>query len=347
MLHFDSSTIETLRSNILPIIGRDVMLKQVSDKPGTKSFHEWRGPCPFCGGGTDRFFVRTDTRLFGCRNCGKGKGGDSIQYTMARHKLPFVDAVKLLMNQPATTEPMTPVTQVTTEPMTPEERANWQEALETIIPKAIHCLLDGDGPAAAARDWLQARGITREQIGQFGLGYNPHWQDVIPGYKLAPGLLIPRIRYGAYEAVNCYLDQATREQYGKRRMYLRGSNVSTWLNDLTVSLAQTVIICEGELDAVLLSRFIFPIAPEIAITTLGGANNTPDSLALAMLQDKSVILAFDNDQAGIKGEQRLQEHIAKNASPYVLDIAPKFPTGKDATDYYRAGGDLIAWLDSI
>jgi DNA primase len=98
---------------------------------------------------------------------------------------------------------------------------------------------------------------------------------------------------------------------------------------------------------VLLSRFIFPIAPEIAITTLGGANNTPDSLALAMLQDKSVILAFDNDQAGIKGEQRLQEHIAKNASPYVLDIAPKFPTGKDATDYYRAGGDLIAWLDSI
>ena len=341
MLHFEHSTIETLRSNILPIIGRDVMLKQVSDKPGTKSFHEWRGPCPFCGGGTDRFFVRTDTRLFGCRNCGKGKGGDSIQYTMARHKLPFVDAVNLLMNQPATTEPMTPVTQVTTEPMTPEERANWQEALETIVPQSIYWLLDGDGPAAAARAWLDARGIGRDEIGQFGLGYNDHWREVIPGHRLYPGLIIPRIRYGAYEAINCYLDQTTREQYDKRRMYLKGSNVHTWLNDITVSLAQTVIIVEGELDAVLLSRFVLPPAQKIAITTLGGSTITPDDLALSLLQNKRVILSFDNDAPGIQGEQRLQELIPG------AEIAPKLPTGKDITDFYKAGGNISKWLDTL
>ena len=124
-------------------------------------------------------------------------------------------------------------------------------------------------------------------------------------------------------------------------MFLKGSNPHTWLNDLAVSLARVVLIVEGELDAVLLARFLPPLAPSLAVTTLGGATIEPDALALTMLQGKRVILAFDNDQAGIKGEQRLQELIPG------AEIADKLPQGKDATDYYRAGGDLGAWLKGI
>ena len=342
MLHFDNSTIDNLRSNILPIVGRDVVLKQGKGKYAG----EWRGPCPFCHDGNDRFAVFTMTKLFNCRIC--GRKGDAIAYTMARRGLPFVDAVKLLAGPggvdafpPATIAPAVDL-QPNLQPMTKAERGDWQEALEELIPQSIYWLLDGDGAAAAARAWLESRGITGDLIRRHGLGYNDHWRPVgNAGHKLPPGLLIPRIRYGAYEAVNCYVDRDTRERYTVNRMFLKGSNPHTWLHDLPVSLARVVLIVEGELDAVLLARFLLPLAPSLVVTTLGGATIQPDALALAMLEGKRVILAFDNDVPGIAGEQRLQALIPG------AEIAPKLPTGKDVTDFYKAGGNISKWLDTF
>jgi hypothetical protein len=54
----------------------------------------WVGPCPFEGFGTDRFFVRTEDDIFGCRGC--DAGGDIIDLVMRLDSRNFFDAVRYL-----------------------------------------------------------------------------------------------------------------------------------------------------------------------------------------------------------------------------------------------------------
>jgi DNA primase len=78
---------------------------------------------------------------------------------------------------------------------------------------------------------------------------------------------------------------------------------------------ETVFIAEGITDTVSL------VGLEIPAVGIAGASNI-DIKTLEILTDKNVIVAFDNDSAGQKGQKKLLEilkYIAKNVIVYVKE----------------------------
>ncbi|MBS1164166.1 MAG: cell Division and Cell Cycle [Proteobacteria bacterium] len=70
------------------------------------------GPCPACGG-TDRFAVRFNDRVFNCRHCG-ARGRDALSLALVGEKISFVEACEALTGEPKPSH---------TRDETPEERA--------------------------------------------------------------------------------------------------------------------------------------------------------------------------------------------------------------------------------
>lgn len=285
------------------------------------------GPCPFCGEGTDRFHVYPDGQRFWCRRC--GERGDLVQYVMKRRGLSFVDAVQHLLGGDVGELPTVAIIPAAMAVFDPDR---WISRLEPMVYHAIDHLGWQKSPAAVgAANWLEARGITMQDAGRFGLGYNPEWQNIYGDFRLPPGLIIPRWQPGdmALTAVNVYLDRENRERYGRRRL-VRGSQARSWFGaHLVKDDTQTVIITEGELDCILLNRFLSPMPCTQAITA-GAVNTMPESLDL--LNGRHVVLIFDNDDAGQTAVKTWQERIPGARVATV-------PQGKDITDLWKLSGD--------
>ena len=92
--------------------------------------------------------------------------------------------------------------------------------------------------------------------------------------------------------------------------------------------APTLILCEGELDALALISCGLP-----AITLTSGATTWPQK-ASAALQEHRVYILMDNDEAGLQGaQQRKQTLPGSSIIPW-----PQRPAGWDVTDEIRAYG---------
>lgn len=322
--------------DLAALAGADVTL---NEHPGGDYYY---GPCPFCKEGDDRFkvFLNGDKGdYFYCRRC--GKKGDAIQYTIFMDNVNFETATRQLQNA----EPVKKVGELAKRSengsksvLEGELRAKWSDKLERLCTRAIFHLYNVKSAGAKhALDWLSLRGIEREDCIQHGLGFNNSWRQIIEGYRLPPGITIPRWQAHTVEVVACnvYLDQAARELTGRRRQFVKGSRAKVFWNDFKLpdDDIDTVVVCEGELDAILLSRYLPHFA--LAVAT-GGADTMPDELGL--LRTRDIILAFDNDQAGMRATDRWLERI-----PGAV-VAGLSEDVKDITDFWRAGGDLAAWI---
>ena len=87
-----------------------------------------------------------------------------------------------------------------------------------------------------------------------------------------------------------------------------------------------ILVCEGEFDTM--------IAVQSGYKAIGipGVNNYPANLK-QILKPYSVILAFDNDDAGRNGMETICNHLQRNTSGLILK------QHKDITDLIMAGGD--------
>jgi hypothetical protein len=207
------------------------------------------GPCPFCGEGRDRFHVYTEGQRFWCRRC--NQKGDLVEYIARRRGLSFVNAVKYLLGESnelaALPQLIHQADEAPAASLTPDE---WAASLTPFVYKAIDCLAMTRTPAAlAAMQWLEARGVTAADEPRFGLGYAGEWRTFADGYKLPPGLIIPRWRPGDMEltAVNVYLAKEARQGDNRRRM-VKGSQARSWFGAELIGNARRVVICEGELE---------------------------------------------------------------------------------------------------
>jgi hypothetical protein len=98
-----------------------------------------------------------------------------------------------------------------------------------------------------------------------------------------------------------------------------------------------LVLTEGEFDAMLLWEYC---ADFCDAGTLGGARAKFDALDLAQLTRYLAVLAVhDDDKAGEAG----REYIA-GLQARTVRVASISPPAHDLTDFWKAGGDVRAWV---
>ncbi len=153
------------QSDIVRIIGEYVRLK--------KTGQNFTGLCPFHNEKSPSFSVHPTKQFFHCFGC--GKGGDVFQFVMEMEKSTFPEAVRTVAEKSGIAIPRP-------RERSPEERTENQQrtALVNLHREAAaffaRQLLEGnEGKFALA--YLEDRGLNREAIARFGLGFAPSGGD--------------------------------------------------------------------------------------------------------------------------------------------------------------------------
>lgn len=155
------------QADIVRVIGEYVRLK--------KSGQNFTGLCPFHGEKTPSFAVHPVKQIFHCFGC--GKGGDVFTFVMEMEKCQFPDAVRTVAEKCGIAIPRP-------KERSPEERKeNQQRAALIEMHKEAQSFfvrqLETTAEGKAARAYLEDRGLDKETIAQFGIGYAPTGGDIL------------------------------------------------------------------------------------------------------------------------------------------------------------------------
>jgi DNA primase len=155
------------QADIVRVVGEYVRLK--------KTGKDFSGLCPFHQEKTPSFTVSPIKQIFYCFGC--GKGGDVYNFVMGMEKCEFPDAVRVVAEKCGIAIPQQ-------KERSPEERKeNQQRTLlvemhreaQTFFVKQLEGPLEGK----AARAYLEDRGLDKDAIARFGVGYAPSGGDML------------------------------------------------------------------------------------------------------------------------------------------------------------------------
>jgi DNA primase len=155
------------QADIVRVVGEYVRLK--------KTGKDFSGLCPFHQEKTPSFTVSPLKQIFYCFGC--GKGGDVFNFVMDMEKSAFPEAVRTVAEKCGIAIPRP-------RERSPEERQeNQQRAAlvemhreaQTFFTKQISGTLEGK----AARAYLEDRGLDKDAIERFGIGYAPSAGDAL------------------------------------------------------------------------------------------------------------------------------------------------------------------------
>jgi DNA primase len=155
------------QADIVRVIGEYVRLK--------KSGQNFTGLCPFHGEKTPSFAVHPVKQIFHCFGC--GKGGDVFTFVMEMEKCQFPEAVRTVAEKCGIAIPRP-------KERSPEERKENQHRAALIeMHKEAQSFfvrqLETTAEGKAARAYLEDRGLDKETIAQFGIGYAPTGGDIL------------------------------------------------------------------------------------------------------------------------------------------------------------------------
>ena len=302
------------RNDLADVIGRYVNLK----RNGTRH----TGLCPFHGEKTPSFTVFEDTASFYCFGC--GAGGDVITFIMKRENLDYMEAVRFLAERAGMTLPEQEGRQAEFRRKTRERMLEMHKLAARFY---YNYMMSPQGKAGL--DYLLGRGLTKESITRYGLGYAPDsfralkdhlkakgysWEEMLAAGLLAKsekGNLYDKFRHrvmfpvidlrGNVVAFSGRLLEGNGPKYlnsPETEIYTKGEIVFG-LNLAKNQPEGLLILCEGNLDVVSLSQAGFTGA----VAPLGTAFTNVQARALAKYA-KRVVVAFDNDSAGLKATEK-------------------------------------------
>lgn len=136
--------------------------------PLKKSGVNFKANCPFHNEKTPSFMVSPERQIFKCFGC--EKGGDIFKFLMEKESLDFKEALEVLAKRAGVTLKRTPA------------KKDSREVLFQANLKAeefFHFLLTKHKFGQKALEYLQNRGLKKETIEAFGVGYAPNsWQSL-------------------------------------------------------------------------------------------------------------------------------------------------------------------------
>jgi DNA primase len=155
------------QADIVRVIGEYVQLK--------KAGQNFRGLCPFHSEKTPSFNVHPTKQIYHCFGC--GQGGDVFKFVMEMEKCAFPEAMRIVAEKCGITLPRP-------KERSPEERReDQQRAVLVEIHREAQSYfvkqLEGTLEGKAARAYLEDRGLDRDTITRFGIGYAPSGGDLL------------------------------------------------------------------------------------------------------------------------------------------------------------------------
>src|SRR5882672_1135379 len=155
------------QADIVRVIGEYVPLK--------KAGQNFRGLCPFHAEKTPSFNVHPTKQIYHCFGC--GVGGDVFKFVMEMEKCAFPEAIRIVAEKCGISIPRP-------KERSPEERKENQQRTvlvemhreaQTFFVRQLEGTLEGK----AARAYLEDRGLDRDTIARFGIGYAPSGGDLL------------------------------------------------------------------------------------------------------------------------------------------------------------------------
>jgi len=305
------------RVDIADIVGERVQLK--------KTGQNYMACCPFHNEKTASFSVSPSKQFYHCFGC--GVHGSAISFLMEYDRLDFVEAVKQLAARAGVEVPRDGVATAPSQ--------DYQPLYTTLEAAAKYYAAQLREPtAAAAVDYLKARGLTGAIAQEYGIGYAPAgWDHLLQHFRadasvrqrlLQAGLVIEKEGGGVYDRFRNRVMFPIRDARG--RVVGFGGRVLTdetpkYLNSPETpvfhkgrelyglfearkrvrDLAQ-VLVVEGYMDVVGLAQY--DIGNTVA--TLGTAT-TREHIERLFRATSDVVFCFDGDNAGRKAAWRALE----------------------------------------
>jgi hypothetical protein len=121
---------------------------------------------------------------------------------------------------------------------------------------------------------------------------------------------------------------------GQKYKHVRGGKQSLYRAD-TLTDGMPAVICEGELDALLLAQEVEDLSSVITLASASSELNLA-TWGLYLLRPSCFILAYDMDKAGNEGAEKL----AWLHDVQRLNIPILREGDKDLTDFHKSGGIL-------
>src|SRR5712692_3229287 len=155
------------QADIVRVVGEYVRLK--------KSGQNFTGLCPFHAEKTPSFNVHPTKQIYHCFGC--GQGGDVFKFVMEMEKCAFPEAIRIVAEKCGIALPRA-------KERSPEERRENQlravlveihREAQTFFVKQLEGTLEGK----AARAYLEDRGLDKDTVERFGIGYAPSGGDLL------------------------------------------------------------------------------------------------------------------------------------------------------------------------
>ena len=310
------------------------------------------GLCPFHSEKTPSFTVFKNTQTCYCFGC--GSGGDVITFIMKMENLDYVGALEFLAKRVGITIPRT------LEDENRQIRSTRILEMNKLAAKFFHNSLIGpEGKEALA--YLQKRKFSPALIKRFGMGFAPNSFNALTNHLRANGFTEKEM----VSAFLCGISKKTGKPFDLFRnrviipiidtkgdviafggrvlddslpKYLNSSDTPIFkksknlfaLNYARKDCAERIILCEGYMDVIALHGAGF----SNAVATLGTAI-TPEQARIMERYTKSVVIAYDSDEAG----QRAADKAFKLLGEVGLDVKILKMTGaKDPDEFIKKFG---------
>lgn len=355
---FSDAFLDELKDRVAlsAVVGRFVPLRRQG--------REMAGLSPFVREKSPSFFVNDDKRFYHC--FASGESGDAISFLVKTQGLTFVEAVEQLAGEAGMALPLP-------DPRSAERDARRAELTDWLALAAdwFSVRLQRGHEGAAARDYLERRGLPADQWARFRLGFAPDDRTALkdhlvakgamPADLIACGLLVApedggstydrfrgRIMFPIIDSRGRVVSFGGRAMDAARRAkYLNGPETPVFhkgralyglpgARDLLRTGGRPLVVVEGYMDVIACQRADVP-----AVAPMGTAL-TEEQMALLWRLHPEPTLCFDGDRAGLAARGRAVERALPLLRPGKTFGFASVAGGKDPDDVLRdQGADVL------
>lgn len=326
----------------------------------------YKAKCPFHNEKTPSFFVSTERNSFYCFGC--GVKGDVFTFVEKFEGLDFKGSLKVLAEKAGVSLGEYVF-----------EKQDSKDELYKVMQSATAFYAKKLEEKEEALAYVLSRGLTKETITSFSLGYAPDdWRSLFTHltqkgfspFVIEKAGLIKKTEKGYYDRFRDRIMFPINDSTGRPiafsgRSLKTGDTIAKYLNspETTLFSKSSVffgfdkakehirkknysILVEGQFDLVLLHQYGFENSIATSGTAFRGSkedkNGDVTHLGIINRLSSNIVLAFDSDSAGLKATYRA----AKEALPLGMEIKIlELPVGLDPAEILLK--DKNVWVEAL